>query len=102
MDAQAFWAVIGAYNQHTIAAQAVLLGFLIFSLIFSYRQKKSMDGKICAGQFLPSDGNVYHALSCRQPEYRGLRRLSKEEQAVAGPVECLGLDRHQIGHFQRL
>ena len=70
MDAQAFWAVIGAYNQHTIAAQAVLLGFLIFSLIFSYRQKKSMDGKIRAGHCK----SVY---SCRIFAWYGTEPIQK-------------------------
>lgn len=49
MDAQAFWAVIGAYNQHTIAVQAILLVFLIFSLVLSYRRKNPWMAKFALG-----------------------------------------------------
>lgn len=49
MDAQAFWAVIGAYNRHTIAAQAVLLVFLAFSVILSYQRKNPWMAKFALG-----------------------------------------------------
>ncbi len=49
MDAQAFWVVIGAYNQHTIAAQAVLLVFLAFSVILSYQRKNPWMAKFALG-----------------------------------------------------
>lgn len=49
MDVQAFWTVIGTYNQHTIAAQAVLLVFLVFSVILSYQRKNSWMAKFALG-----------------------------------------------------
>ena len=49
MDTQAFWIVIGAYNQHTIAAQAVLLVFLVFSVILSYQRKNPWPAKFALG-----------------------------------------------------
>ena len=49
MDVQAFWIVIGTYNQHTIAAQAVLLVFLVCSVILSYQRKNPWMAKFALG-----------------------------------------------------
>ena len=49
MDVQAFWTVIGTYNQHTIAAQAVLLVFLVCSVILSYQRKNPWMAKFALG-----------------------------------------------------
>lgn len=39
MDAQAFWNVIGNYNQSTLIWQCVILALIITSLILAYLQK---------------------------------------------------------------
>ena len=49
MDVQAFWIVIGTYNQHTIVAQAVLLVFLVCSVILSYQRKNPWMAKFALG-----------------------------------------------------
>lgn len=49
MDAQAFWRVIGEYNQHTAAVQGVLLLFLAASLALSYCGKVRWLAKFALG-----------------------------------------------------
>lgn len=49
MDAQAFWNVIGNYNQHTVILQIFLLIFVIFAVFLSYTQKVNWAAKFALG-----------------------------------------------------
>lgn len=49
MDAQAFWNVIGDYNAHTVAVQAVVLLFVALSAALSYLQKVNWLAKFALG-----------------------------------------------------
>ena len=49
MDAQAFWAVIGAYNQQTWPLQIPLLAFLLGMMVLSYTQKVRWAAKCALG-----------------------------------------------------
>lgn len=49
MDAQTFWAVIGAYNQQTWAFQIPLLAFLLGMMVLSYTKKVPWAAKCALG-----------------------------------------------------
>lgn len=49
MDAQVFWRVIGAYNQHTITAQGGLLLAAALMIAASYRRKVHWSAKFALG-----------------------------------------------------
>ena len=49
MDAQTFWAVIGAYNQQTWALQIPLLAFLLGMMVLSYTKKVPWAAKCALG-----------------------------------------------------
>ena len=49
MDAQAFWSVIGAYNEQTAALQAGLLLFAVAAVIASYSCKVKWAAKFALG-----------------------------------------------------
>lgn len=49
MDAEAFWKVIGAYNQHTIVIQIFLFVFVMASVVLSYTNKVKNSAKIACG-----------------------------------------------------
>ncbi len=49
MEAQAFWKVIGMYNQSTWLIQIIILALLITSLIFAYAKKIEWAPKIALG-----------------------------------------------------
>ena len=47
MNAQAFWSVIGNYNEQTKRIQIGLLIFVILADSLSYIQKENLGGKGC-------------------------------------------------------
>lgn len=49
MDAEAFWKVIGEYNQHTIVIQVFLFLFVLTSVVLSYTNKVKNIAKIALG-----------------------------------------------------
>lgn len=49
MNIQAFWSVIGTYNQQTIPAQILLLLFLVLSIALSYTGKVKWLAKLSLG-----------------------------------------------------
>lgn len=49
MDAQAFWNVIGNYNNQTWIIQIILLTFLFLSIVLSYTQKIRWTAKFALG-----------------------------------------------------
>lgn len=49
MDAQAFWNVIGNYNEQTWAVQRILFAFLIFAILLSYLRKVKWAAKFLFG-----------------------------------------------------
>lgn len=49
MNIQAFWSVIGTYNQQTIPAQVLLLLFLVLSIALSYTGKVKWLAKLSLG-----------------------------------------------------
>lgn len=49
MDAQAFWNVIGNYNEQTWIFQIVLLVFLLAAILLSYMQKITWAAKVSLG-----------------------------------------------------
>ena len=49
MEAQAFWRVIGMYNQSTWLMQIIILALLVISLILAYAKKIVWAPKIALG-----------------------------------------------------
>ena len=49
MDAQAFWSVVGAYNQQTLAAQVALLLLVLAAAVLSYFNKAKWAAKLALG-----------------------------------------------------
>ena len=49
MDAQAFWNVIGNYNEQTKIIQIGMFIFVIFAIVFSYIQKVNWAAKFALG-----------------------------------------------------
>lgn len=49
MDAQAFWSVIGNYNEKTWIIQMILLVFLLLAIVLSYMQKIKWAAKFSLG-----------------------------------------------------
>ena len=49
MDAQAFWSVVSAYNQQTLAAQIALLLLVLAAAVLSYSNKAKWAAKFALG-----------------------------------------------------
>lgn len=49
MDAQAFWNVIGQYNQNTIVIQVILLILTVIAVMLSYTNKVAYSAKLMLG-----------------------------------------------------
>ncbi|MGN1165166.1 MAG: DUF6064 family protein [Lachnospiraceae bacterium] len=49
MDAQAFWNVIGQYNQNTIIIQVILLLLIVIAVMLSYTNKVACSAKLMLG-----------------------------------------------------
>ena len=67
MDAQAFWSVIGAYNEQTAALQAGLLLFAVAAVIASYSCKVKWAAKFALGIIHLLIGVVFFAWYGTEP-----------------------------------
>ena len=59
MDVQAFWNVIGHYNEQTWIIQIILLVFMISAIALSYMQKVQWSAKFLLGIANIFKGSVY-------------------------------------------
>ena len=87
MDAQAFWNVIGNYNEQTWSIQIILFTFMLLAIMLSYMQRVKWAAKFSLGivnlfigiAFFAWYGTEpvqkFFALPCNQPKYSCLCRL---------------------------
>ena len=67
MGAQAFWSVIGNYNERTWEIQIILLIFMIFAIVLSYMQKINWIAKFALGVANLFIGIMFFALCGPEP-----------------------------------
>lgn len=70
MDAQAFWNVIGNYNQQTIVFQIIIFIMVIIALVLSYTQKVKWAAKFILGIANLFIGSIFFSLYGTEPIQR--------------------------------